>query len=664
VKIEITDHDIEYAEKLLLPDRAKFNCERRAFIRCMESRDVVACPGSGKTTALLAKLLILASKMPFKDGRGICVITHTNVAIDEIKRRAGIASASLFRYPNFFGTIHSFVGGYLAIPAFIDLFGHRDIRIDDELYRMQSDIEFNKRGLERNGVIYSQLKNRLEGKNWSEQRIIKQEFFNDLEFRFENGYVSYCRNKKTVVKGKENPSKSYGPIHSAKYHLLKHGYLRYQDVFSLGNFYIDNNKNVGALLRSRFSFLFIDEMQDSDESQIKILDSVFPPSTEIIIQRIGDPNQAIYHDIDARKEDYWSPRNPLYFSDSRRYGAKIAHLLNSVRLYDGFTLQPCDSTASQPTYLITYQEGEEQTVIQAFSSLIEKLSGALPSRGTYKAIGWIGKDKASDGKLCIPTYFPQFDKSHRVQSRQFSNLISYAAYAVQIADAEGAKRFLEIIMQGITRALDVAGINDETSERSYTLASLASFWKHKHEKLYYQFREQIAEYFLQACDSAVTPAAIRNQIISAMQPIWPINYKATAFLNEDSIDSALVVGNKVAHTKNQFVADNGIVIHIGTVHSVKGETHTATLYLETYYKKATDAGRLIEFLKGNRPESQTQKSLHKQNLKIAHVAFSRPTHLLAFACRASSIVGHEDDLRENGWVIRTVSELITNEDGT
>jgi len=146
-----------------------------------------------------------------------------------------------------------------------------------------------------------------------------------------------------------------------------------------------------------------------------------------------------------------------------------------------------------------------------------------------------------------------------------------------------------------------------------------------------------------------------------VQPIWPLNEKATTFLNDNSIDSALEVGNKVAHTKNQFVGDNGIVIHIGTVHSVKGETHTATLYLETYYQRATDAGRLIEFLKGNRPESQKQKAYHKQNLKIAHVAFSRQTHLLAFACRASNIVGHEDDLRENGWVICTVSELTTNE---
>ena len=75
--VEITDKDIERMEHLLLPQGSCFNDERREFIRCMESRDVVACPGSGKTTALLAKILILASKMPFADNRSLCVLTHT-----------------------------------------------------------------------------------------------------------------------------------------------------------------------------------------------------------------------------------------------------------------------------------------------------------------------------------------------------------------------------------------------------------------------------------------------------------------------------------------------------------------------------------------------------------------------------------------------------------
>lgn len=643
MKVEITDSDIAYAETLLLPAGYSFNAERRAFIRCMESRDVVACPGSGKTTALLAKLLILAEKMSFADGRGICVLTHTNVAIDEIKQKAGSASASLFKYPNFFGTIQSFVNKFLAAPWYRSEYQRPIVAIDnDRFYWELRKLYFSDRGL--------QL--------WLEPRGGVETLGN---YWFNPDTMRVGKSLDAPIARLSEHTDTFRKIQSMRKNVLAQGILSYNDAYAIALRYSLRVATVCLAISSRFVMVFLDETQDTDDHQFRVLDAVFRPE-QLVIQRIGDPNQAIYHDR-VQSDGCWSPRNPLHFSDSRRYGKTITNLLSSVRLDDSITLQPCETTTSHPAYLITYQDGEEQTVIRAFTCLIQELSDRLPPNGTYKAIGWIGKDKTASGKLCIPTYFPGFDNLHRAQSKHFSSLISYTAYAITTADAEGAKRFLEIILQGITRALAVAGIKDEMSGRNYMPDSLDYFWKRKHEKSYYQFREQLAVCFLLALDSGVPPASLRNQIRSAVEPVWPIHDKAATFLYDDSIDSALEIGNGTVHTKNQFVADNGIAIHIGTVHSVKGETHTATLYLETEYERASDVSRLIEFLKGNRPNAQTKKAYHQQNLKIAHVAFSRPTHLLAFACRASSIAGHEDDLKRNGWVIRTVSELTVNEGG-
>ena len=83
--INITDADIEYAENILLQEGKTFDEERRSFIRDLNTLDLQAVPGSGKTTALLAKLVILEKHMPLKSGRGILVISHTNAAVDEIK---------------------------------------------------------------------------------------------------------------------------------------------------------------------------------------------------------------------------------------------------------------------------------------------------------------------------------------------------------------------------------------------------------------------------------------------------------------------------------------------------------------------------------------------------------------------------------------------------
>ncbi|MCH7770718.1 MAG: hypothetical protein IIA49_06840, partial [Bacteroidetes bacterium] len=76
-QIKITNEDIVYAENILLPKGKLFDIERHDFIKNLDTIDLQAVPGSGKTTALLAKLLILENYMPFDNGSGILVISHT-----------------------------------------------------------------------------------------------------------------------------------------------------------------------------------------------------------------------------------------------------------------------------------------------------------------------------------------------------------------------------------------------------------------------------------------------------------------------------------------------------------------------------------------------------------------------------------------------------------
>lgn len=85
---EITDDDIRWASDLLnLPHGSFFgsdgNDPRQEVLKSMERIDVAACPGSGKTTLLVAKLAILARKWNYRT-HGICVLSHTNTARNEI----------------------------------------------------------------------------------------------------------------------------------------------------------------------------------------------------------------------------------------------------------------------------------------------------------------------------------------------------------------------------------------------------------------------------------------------------------------------------------------------------------------------------------------------------------------------------------------------------
>lgn len=113
-----TNDERKYAHDTLLKGYPDFDDEKLTIIRSNKSTDIKACPGSGKTTTLLAKLVILANKMPLPANKGICVLTHTNVAIDEIKSKLSHQANVMFNYPNYFGTIQGFVDKYLTIPYF------------------------------------------------------------------------------------------------------------------------------------------------------------------------------------------------------------------------------------------------------------------------------------------------------------------------------------------------------------------------------------------------------------------------------------------------------------------------------------------------------------------------------------------------------------------
>ena len=131
VEWKISDQDIELTEKLLLPDGAHFPEDARNVIRCWHSTDVSACPGSGKTTVLLAKLKLLADKMPFVNGVGICVLSHTNVAVDEIRKRLSNYTNKLLGYPNYIGTIQSFVDKFVTMPFLRRIAGRNVQAVDD-----------------------------------------------------------------------------------------------------------------------------------------------------------------------------------------------------------------------------------------------------------------------------------------------------------------------------------------------------------------------------------------------------------------------------------------------------------------------------------------------------------------------------------------------------
>lgn len=143
---QISNQNIQTVEKLLLPHGAHFSEDAIKVIRCWHSTDVAACPGSGKTTVLLAKLKLLADKMPLEKGAGICVLSHTNVAVNEIKNRLSDSADRLLAYPKYIGTIQSFIDRFVTMPYLRNI-SRQNIQVVDSLTYAQYMLRFLYKGI-------------------------------------------------------------------------------------------------------------------------------------------------------------------------------------------------------------------------------------------------------------------------------------------------------------------------------------------------------------------------------------------------------------------------------------------------------------------------------------------------------------------------------------
>jgi len=175
----ISDEEISIFEKKGII----FDETRKKIIKNSDSLDFQAVPGSGKTTLLVTKLLLIADKWDFKN-KGICVLSHTNVAKDEIYKKineSGIGK-NLLKYPHFIGTIQGFVDKYLGIPA-IKYNNFNFSTVDSEFYNSYAKKKLNFKA-----------RNYLDRKNVTNLYGLKLEFKNEELILNVPGFGKFVRN--------------------------------------------------------------------------------------------------------------------------------------------------------------------------------------------------------------------------------------------------------------------------------------------------------------------------------------------------------------------------------------------------------------------------------------------------------------------------------------
>lgn len=691
--MEIKEEHIREAELLLIDGNHFDEGERIPFIKNLFSADLLAVPGSGKTTALQAKLYCLSKYLPFDSGSGILVLSHTNAAIEEIEKNLKKHSPKLFEYPNFVGTVQSFVNKFLTMPYYSNKNKQKIITIDTGVYSniLKNNVLFEKSGVQneikrlfRTPKLDWLYDFRIDTRSDTHQFQILKTYSNEsIEIRKPKGIT---KKENYTDWTEEEKQKIEQNLIKIKTDLLTKGILSYEDSYFYAELYLKKYPSIKEVLQKRFKYVFVDEMQDLESLQIELIDSIFYSNkSNTIIQRIGDINQAIYSSGRKVKVDAdWVPREQTqYITGSNRLTPEIASVVNY------FTLNPQQDKSGEPLFivnglrtlnntinphLIIYSEETKELLKGKFIELIKKFSLQETKEAEkygFKIIGWNAKWKDGEdhsGKLRIEDIFTEFKKEPVEKKRVLNSLSSYLQNFKK--DSNSLKIVRDNILDSLLMVLRCDG-------KTY------SIWKRgKEVTRYYSHIELIQQikidpnrynYFkIKLYEWSFSLITIKNysEIYSSIRTFienefkdWfclSITQETKNFLGEEFKEIAIEDISK----QSQKGSNEEIKIDIGTVHSSKGQTHCATLYVETSYHKYETEKLKVSVKKKNiqrtlnnplfkqEHEYRNNKDiLAKQTVKMMYVGFSRPTHLLCFACLKKNVKDDIELFRNVGWEI-------------
>jgi len=344
--LQIDETEYELVEKILL-GRGKFNTLQREFIELLESKLIIAGPGTGKTTSLSAKITFLMrylNKIGSKEG--ICIITHTNVAVNEINTTLQKSGISNITHPHFIGTIHEFFNKYCVLPLFKKNYKHNSFIFDG---KPSDDIEYYRKFLNSKYYYMQDGAKKFIAEKVHVSPLVFDRSSSSLEIENSSNWPKFEKYKDDALR--------------AKLSRKSKGFLRYDDTFLFAEIFLSNPIYM-KMLRDRFKYIFIDEFQDTTPKGLELLKSIFV-SDGNILQMIGDPYQTISYGQPMPEID----ENEVFrLNVTNRFGEEIAGPLNI--LMPEANIQTSKSKRSFPPILLVYQD--EKEIYAGYKKIIEE----------------------------------------------------------------------------------------------------------------------------------------------------------------------------------------------------------------------------------------------------------------------------------------------------
>lgn len=224
---------------------------------------VRACPGAGKTRTMVERARHLLAKSV--DRRGVAFLSFTNAAVEELEvrlRSFGILPSPLF--PSFIGTFDRFLWQFFIAP-----FG---VEGCDHIPRLMPDkAEWEVKPFDTAQPMKLKHFDRTTGALLADKAV-------EARFAPKNGPGAWETRARTLVQG-----------------ALSRGHLDFEDVRDCVTKRLADpifSGRLGAALSGRFREIVVDEAQDCNPADLKIIEWL--RTSGITVKVVCDPNQAIY----------------------------------------------------------------------------------------------------------------------------------------------------------------------------------------------------------------------------------------------------------------------------------------------------------------------------------------------------------------------------------
>ena len=342
--------------------------QRQAYLDARGYTILTACPGSGKTTSIVKKLLAVSSfcKKNYGQHTGFACLSFTNKACDELKKKYWEMHNERLTFPNEVLTIDSFIMQYIVLPFWYlcDACKKKPIVVNDVM------------------VLYSiNFNNVFKKGKWdsfpapSLSKFCKNEYDNILHKK-SPALVSREKNGYRWKHYKIDKVKEVEYCRAVFNYRLGKGFITSSDALWIACDILENHKEIARALITRFPYIIVDEAQDNSELHFEFFKQLKHAGLQNL-EFVGDICQSIYGFNNARpellqnmmKEEEW---NILPLSECRRSNQRIIDLYSKLKPSDMPSITSYGVEDKKvPIVVYKYDDNNIRDIIQDFYQICD-----------------------------------------------------------------------------------------------------------------------------------------------------------------------------------------------------------------------------------------------------------------------------------------------------